>query len=161
MSKAHMRHATYTVEALKAAKRPLVTERKVVRFFYSGKGSPTRRGAYAAIARGLLLDYVLGEQRERLDDYGPVFDGDAVDTAANEAASHQFIDALFAEKFPHTEQCNTPTARAFCVRDEGYYDGERTVWSFRFKSCRRAQQEWLDAKVRELIEYDRSLEEKA
>lgn len=81
-----------------------VTSRVVRRYYYNGKGYPTKRLAYTAKAKKLLVELVLGPYQAKI-----AFDPWERDwyelvnrpTEGDEAEQKRAIDARFAEFFPH------------------------------------------------------------
>lgn len=142
-----------------------VTARAVTRYFYNGKGYSTKRKAYEAKARRMLLEMVLGPAEDYsclIDERGNSYDYIGLAWCQEHLnTTKEDIDARFAEFFPHEggeiepgcgdkrpQGTEAVCAGDWCQEDYGY------VKDLTFASCRTAQCRWIRKKAKELMELE-------
>lgn len=136
----------------------LVKSRVAKRWFFNGKGYSTKRNAYTAKAKKMMMEMVLGPMIEHSQecDYGEVHWNQLENDPRNgkvmtKEESREALDARFAVFFPHVDSFE-------CDQECRVINQEYDQWGrctcegdFEFQSCKGAQKRWLDAKVNELM----------
>lgn len=150
-----------------------ITSRVVRRYYFNGKGYSTKQLAYRAKAKRLLLELVLGPWEERDDGYSEGCSWWALANSPTGVGTDQekkVLDARFAVFFPHDESpemvqpgcLHDPSADGCRHSYDPEYDRDGRLiqqWGdFEFESCKWSQEQWIKAKVRELMMADESKE---
>lgn len=110
-----------------------IQKRQVFRWFVNGKGYATPTAAYKVLAKREMWEMVSkGKQGLLYDCY-------------EDPTKHRdLVDSWYASHFPHT---GSPECRKVCRHVEP--NGK-----FHFKSCKSAQKQWIDRRVKEMREAD-------
>lgn len=137
-----------------------ITSRIVTRYYFNGKGYSTKQQAYRAKAKRLLLELVLGPWEE--DDCYGFWRLANAPYGMGPGEAKKDMDRRFGLFFPHgtTDGCVQPGCIDNTeIRDGNYHTscycyGEEGAYEFKYESCKWSQEQWIKAKVKELMQHD-------
>jgi hypothetical protein len=140
-----------------------VAERVVRRWYFNGKGYASKRAAYQAKAKRLMVEMVLGPWVPGCSWDGETCWEELSNANAPEGRDRkEWIDYRFSLFFPHdwVEGCiqkgcqHYGGARGCRINHNGHWQDPHE-WDFVFQSCKWSQEQWINAKVCELIAADK------